>query len=505
MLLWAAAYRASRRVALEFLTALPFLLGAFLLIGASPASSQTLGLVAAYGFEEGSGSSALDSSGNSNTGTLGSGVTRTSSSQGRFGAALSYNGAGYVTIPGAASLNLTSAMTLEAWVFPTAAAGNWSTVLMKEQPGHFVYTLYAGSPTNRPNVYFNTSTASGGQRGLAGPSALPLNAWSHLAGTYDGATLRLYVNGAQVASQAYTGSIMVSSGALRIGGNDIWSGEYFQGRIDEIRIYNRALTQASIQTDMNAPVAGAPQPDTQPPAPPGNLTATGNLTGSVSLTWSAATDNVGVAAYNIHRSTSNGFTPSPGNRIGQSTTLNYVDVISVGTYYYRATAQDAAGNISAPSNQATGVSQASSFAGPLRRNPANTRYFTDGTGKAIYLAGSHTWSNLKDFGPTDPPAPFDYDLFLAFLQGNNHNFFRLWTWELPYSSQNGLPPWYHTPFPWPRSGPGLASDGKPKFDLSRFDQAYFDRLRLRVVKAGQRGIYASIMLWDGFGPQFERS
>ncbi|HEY1267915.1 MAG TPA: DUF6298 domain-containing protein [Candidatus Binatia bacterium] len=145
------------------------------------------------------------------------------------------------------------------------------------------------------------------------------------------------------------------------------------------------------------------------------------------------------------------------------------------------------------------------FAGPLRRNSVNPRYFTDGTGKAIYLTGSHTWSNFKDFGAGDPPLPFDYDGYLDFLQSHNHNFFRLWTWELPYSAQNHLPAQRHTPFPWPRTGSTTATDGKPKFDLARFDQTYFDRLRQRVMLAGQRGIYVSVMLWDGFGPQFERS
>ncbi len=46
--------------------------------------------------------------------------------------------------------------------------------------------------------------------------------------------------------------------------------------------------------------------------------------------------------------------------------------------------------------------------GPLRLNPANPRYFTDGTGKAVYLTGSHTWTNFKDMGHSDPPPAFDY-------------------------------------------------------------------------------------------------
>jgi hypothetical protein len=71
--------------------------------------------------------------------------------------------------------------------------------------------------------------------------------------TYDGATLRMFVNGAQVSSRALTGSAVVTSGALRIGGNSVW-GEYFRGLIDEVRIYNRALTASEIQTDMNTPI-----------------------------------------------------------------------------------------------------------------------------------------------------------------------------------------------------------------------------------------------------------
>ena len=124
---------------------------------------------------------------------------------------------------------------------------------MKEQPGAFTYTLYAGSPDNRPYGYINVGTSSSGERGVSGPSALPLNTWSHLAVTFDGATMRLYVNGVQVQSQAYAGAITTSSGRLRIGGNQVW-GEYFKGRVDEVRIYNRALSSTEIQLDMNTPL-----------------------------------------------------------------------------------------------------------------------------------------------------------------------------------------------------------------------------------------------------------
>ncbi|MDZ4721389.1 MAG: LamG-like jellyroll fold domain-containing protein, partial [Roseiflexaceae bacterium] len=89
-----------------------------------------------------------------------------------------------------------------------------------------------------------------------GTSSLPVNSWSHLAVTYNNSTLRLYLNGAQVASTAASGAMATSSNPLRMGGNSIW-GEYFSGRIDNVRIYNRALSATEIQTDMSTPVASS--------------------------------------------------------------------------------------------------------------------------------------------------------------------------------------------------------------------------------------------------------
>src|SRR5262249_20409222 len=109
-----------------------------------------------------------------------------------------------------------------------------------------------------------TSPAGGNALGPQAASKLAVNIWSHLASTYDGAHLNLYVNGALVGSQAVTGNILVSNGALRIGGNTVW-GEYFKGLIDEVRIYNVALTQAQIQSDMRTPVpSSAPAPTPSP-------------------------------------------------------------------------------------------------------------------------------------------------------------------------------------------------------------------------------------------------
>ncbi len=142
---------------------------------------------------------------------------------------------------------------------------------------------------------------------------------------------------------------------------------------------------------------------------------------------------------------------------------------------------------------------------PLRVCPENPRYFTDGSGKAVYLTGSHdTCVNVADKSFTDPPAPFDYKGYLDFMVQYHHNLIRLWSWEL---FQFTYPDWgdrrqYVQPLPWPRTGPGDALDGKPRFDLSRFDDRYFAQLRSRAVQASERGIYVSIMLFEGHGLQF---
>jgi len=146
--------------------------------------------------------------------------------------------------------------------------------------------------------------------------------------------------------------------------------------------------------------------------------------------------------------------------------------------------------------------------GPLKAHPTNPRYFADGSGKAILLAGSHNWANLVDLGVTDPPAVFDFGKYLDFLTRHNHNFFRLWRWELSkFTSEEGdrTITAYCSPHPWERTGPGVAFDGRPKFDLNTFDEAYFSRLRARVKAAGERGIYVSVMLFEGWESQFLRT
>ena len=137
-------------------------------------------------------------------------------------------------------------------------------------------------------------------------------------------------------------------------------------------------------------------------------------------------------------------------------------------------------------------------AGALRKNPANLRYFTDDSGKSIYLTGSHTWGNFQDNGTSDPPPTFNYSAYLDWLQARNHNFFRLWSWEESKWTNEIASGYYIQPNIYIRTGSSTALDGKPKFNLTQFNQGYFDRLRQRIVLAGQKNIYVAIVLFNGW-------
>jgi hypothetical protein len=257
-------------------------ISAFLLVFPQQALSQPGSLVAAYAFDEGSGTTVADASGNAQNGTI-TGATWTSS--GKYGYALSFNGSNSrVSIADSSLLDLTIGMTLEAWVYPSAAPNNWKSIIIKEAPGFYVYALYI-SPLRHPAGII---VINGQEQGFEGSATLALNAWTHLAVTYDGTVIRLYVNGTQAGSQSVSGSITTSTGYLRIGGNSVWGGEYFNGRIDDVRIYNRSLTAAEIQSDLSAPV-GYPSAPTLSALTlsPSSVVGGDGVTGTVTLSAAA--------------------------------------------------------------------------------------------------------------------------------------------------------------------------------------------------------------------------
>jgi hypothetical protein len=213
----------------------------------------------AFGFNESAGAiTTNDASGNGHVGA----VREAQFVPGRFGNALSFDGINdWVTVTDTTSspLDLTNGMTIEAWVNPTTLAG-WETVVMKERAGGLTYALYAhdggtlAGGAAEPAGY----NRIGADQAVRGAGTLPTGEWTHLAFTYDGQNQRLYVNGQLVRTRAQTGLNAQNNNALRIGGNNVnittFASEFFHGMIDEVRIYNRALSLSEIQADMLTPV-----------------------------------------------------------------------------------------------------------------------------------------------------------------------------------------------------------------------------------------------------------
>jgi collagenase-like protein with putative collagen-binding domain len=139
---------------------------------------------------------------------------------------------------------------------------------------------------------------------------------------------------------------------------------------------------------------------------------------------------------------------------------------------------------------------------PLRALASNPNYFADDTGKAVYLTGSHTWNNLQDWRNGGPIQPFDFTAYVNMLVAHGHNFTLLWRSELPTFcgmpvAANSSVNFTVSPHPWQRVGPGDASDGGLRFDLTKFNESFFDRLRSRVQQLNASGIYAGIYLFTG--------
>jgi hypothetical protein len=208
------------------------------------------GLVGAWGFNEGGGTVVTDSSGSGNHGTL-IGPGATWDPGGKFGGALSFSGlGGNVRVPNASSLSFNSSYTLEAWIKPTALS-DYQTILIKEETSGCGYWLQtAGSR-------ISSGFANGACREhLSGATpAIPLNQWSHLAAVFNDAanTYTLYLNGSAVSTATQTAAPVPNTQAL-VFGQTGWSGgafERWRGLLDDVRIYNRALTTSQVQADMS--------------------------------------------------------------------------------------------------------------------------------------------------------------------------------------------------------------------------------------------------------------
>lgn len=208
------------------------------------------GLVGGWGFSEGAGTSAGDSSGNGNTATLINGTTWV---PGKYGSGLSFNGINnYLSIPDSTSLNITgSSITLAMWINPQALSGGDSVVLGKfwntaMTSPYYQYGLEL-TGGNIPNFFVGTASGFLSQQ-MGG--ALPYGQWNHLAIVFNGSQVQFYLNGTLVSTNPLAASLTARTQPINIGA-DKTPAQFHKGLLDEVRIYNRALTAPEIQTDMS--------------------------------------------------------------------------------------------------------------------------------------------------------------------------------------------------------------------------------------------------------------
>jgi Concanavalin A-like lectin/glucanases superfamily len=217
------------------------------------AAGTEQGPVAAYSFDEGTGTTVEDVTGDGHTAT----IEGAKWARGRYGDGLEFKGSEHnvVKIPASSELNFEEEFTLEAWVRPTSSTDKLAPIVGKTTGGgsgskSLSYYLYAGNSESKP--YGEVQHVLGTGKKASATNVPPGATWTHLTLTYDGAVERLFVNGVQVAETA-TEAPVTTTGELQIGAETEHS-EYFSGRIDEVRIYNRALNGAEVGSDMEAPL-----------------------------------------------------------------------------------------------------------------------------------------------------------------------------------------------------------------------------------------------------------
>jgi len=205
----------------------------------------------------GSGTTWTDLSGSGNIGTLTNGPTYSSANGGSIG----FDGTNdYVSFSNSSSLQFLNRLpyTLEAWVYPTRNPGlnNYTGIFDREdssvgsRDGYDL--LFLGSSGTDTTFYIERFT-TGAQTSIGGVvlnQSVSVNNWHHIVGTYDGTTLSLYRNGSSAGTPGTTtGNITNSSKTLTLG---VRGGQYFDGRISNAKIYNRALSAAEVSQNFNA-------------------------------------------------------------------------------------------------------------------------------------------------------------------------------------------------------------------------------------------------------------
>ena len=268
----------------------------------------------------------------------------------------------FVELGNPASLQLTGSMTVSAWVNSAAFPVDDAAIVSKRASGEIGYQLDTTVDRGPRTIGFKLTNSSGGNMFRYGATTLQANTWYYVTGVYDAATsaLHVYLNG-QLDDGTLVGTVTAtqqnSSANVNIGRRPTGSNFNFNGRIDDVRIYNRALTPAEIQTDMNTPVAGGAGDTTPPTVAITSPASNAQVSGIVNVTANAS-DNVGVAGVQF---LVDGVNAGVEDAAPPYTLAWDTRTVSNGAHTLTARARDAAGNSTLSAPVPVNVANASSF------------------------------------------------------------------------------------------------------------------------------------------------
>ena len=378
-------------------------------VAVTVANTQALGLQAGYAFDEGTGTTSTDQSGHGLTGTLTNGATWTTA--GKYGNALSLDGVNdFVDLGNPAALQITGNMTISAWIFATSFPADDAAVVSKRASGELGFQLDTTVDTGQRTIGFKLTNSSGGQMFRYGATTLQPNVWYHIAGVYDAVaqTLHVYLNG-QLDDGALQGTVtgtqQNSTGNVNIGQRPGFAGFNFAGRIDDARIYDRALTPAQIVADMNTPLGNLSSGD--PIAPQvliDSPVANAQVNNIITVT-ADATDNVGVAGVQFYVDG----VPTGGLDTTDPYALTWdTRTVSNGVHTLTAQAVDVNGNVAGSAPIQVNVTNTSFFTNEILATgfdlPTAIKFLPDGRMLVVELAGN-IWVLPAPYTQPDP-TPF---------------------------------------------------------------------------------------------------